>query len=87
MKIISMVLLCSLFALSVHAQFATEDLESSKVKKISLAKKDTDGNIVEDLEVFGVKDIPIYCYIDLNLTTPRSGLDFDSLTLRHVERT
>ncbi len=73
MKLILAIFLCLSFLLSASAQ--TEDTESNdndetNVTNITLARKDSDGNIVEDVEVFYPTDIPIYCYVDLSLAKP-----------------
>ncbi len=71
MKIVLIVSLCLLLSFSFQAQTApNKNDEEVKITKLSLAKKDSQGNIIEDLEVFGTKDIPIYCYIDLNSEKP-----------------
>ncbi len=70
MKSILIISLCLLFALSVQAQTTKEDETEAKVVKLTLAKEDADGNIIEDPEFFGTKDIPIHCYIDLNAEKP-----------------
>lgn len=65
------IMLCLLLALSIYPQTTQNEEENAvKVTKLSLAKKDSDGNIIEDLEIFGTKDIPIYCYIDLSSDKP-----------------
>lgn len=70
MKIILLLLLCLLLTFSVQAQTEPKAETEVEISNLSLAKKDAEGNIVEDLEVFGTKDIPIYCYIDLNSEVP-----------------
>lgn len=71
MKIVLILSVCLLLALSIQAQDTQKDnTDEVEVSKLTLAKKDAKGNIIEDIEVFGTKDIPIYCYIDLNTTTP-----------------
>jgi hypothetical protein len=73
MKFILTVAVCLFLALSISAQ--TEDTNGSAekeqaVEKISLGRKDKDGNIEEGVEVFAPKNIPIYCYIDLTSGQP-----------------
>ena len=46
----------------------TEKNKESKAASLTLARKDLTGNIVEDIEIFSPKDIPIYCYVDLSST-------------------
>ena len=71
MRFILTVFLCLFFVSVMFAQ--TEDLAETKVQsveKISLARKDKDGNIEEGIEIFNTKDIPISCYIDLSSDKP-----------------
>lgn len=71
MKFILTGFLCLFFVSITFAQ--TKDLVEIKeqgVEKITLARTDKDGNIEEGIEVFGTKDVPIYCYIDLNSHKP-----------------
>ncbi len=70
MKIILMLSVCLLLATGVSAQTAEGEKTENGIEKLTLAKKDSEGNIAEDLEVFGTKDIPIYCYIDLTSDKP-----------------
>jgi hypothetical protein len=77
MKMIWLVLLCLLLGLNSVAQETEnngkngdEKTEEVKISKLTLAKKDTEGNIVEDVDVFAPKDLPIYCYVDLDKTEP-----------------
>ncbi len=67
MKIFVLLSLCFLLAMSIQAQTAPDETEEkAKVTKLTLGKEDADGNIIENPEVFYAKDIPLYCYIDLN---------------------
>ncbi|MDQ3634964.1 MAG: hypothetical protein M3405_10730 [Acidobacteriota bacterium] len=71
MKFILTGSLCLFFVFGAFAQ--TKDLPEKteqSVEKLSLARKDKDGNIEEGLEVFNTKDIPITCYIDLSSDIP-----------------
>lgn len=70
MKIVLIVLLCLLLTMSIQTQTTNEKKTEIKVTKLALAKEDKDGNIIEDTELFSPKDIPIYCYIDLNSKKP-----------------
>ncbi|MEZ5347227.1 MAG: hypothetical protein R2681_16900 [Pyrinomonadaceae bacterium] len=51
------------------AGYTEEDNETEAVT-LTLAKKDAEGNIVEDVKVFSPRDIPIFCYVDLK--SPKS---------------
>ena len=70
MKIISIVSVCLLLTAGIFAQTAQEKDETSKLKKLSVAKVDADGNITENPEFFSVKDIPITTYVDLETDKP-----------------
>ena len=70
MKIVSIISVCLLLAGGVFAQVSTEKSETSKLKKLSVAREDAAGNIVENPEFFGTKDIPITTYVDLNTDKP-----------------
>lgn len=66
MKIV-LILLCFLFCgFSVFGQ--TEEIQEVGVETISLARDDGNGKAGEETDVFGTKDIPIHCLIQLNST-------------------
>lgn len=67
MKSISLIFLCLLFVLTSNAQLTYRE---KSVKKITLAKEDSEGNIVENIDFLNPKDIPLYCYIDLDSDEP-----------------
>lgn len=69
MKYILIISVCLTLVSGVWAQMPElKDADEIKVEKITLGREDADGNIVADISVFNPKDIPIYCYIDLNST-------------------
>jgi hypothetical protein len=70
MRIVLLASLCLLLALGIQAQTAEKETTEKEVKKLSLGKEDKEGNIIEDIDVFNPKDIPIYCYIDLSSNRP-----------------
>jgi hypothetical protein len=70
MKIVLLASVCLLLALGIQAQTAEKETTEKEVKKLSLGKEDKEGNIIEDVDVFDPKDIPIYCYIDLSSDKP-----------------
>lgn len=71
MKFILTGFLCLFFVSISFAQTKDSmEIKEQSVEKIVLARKDKDGNIEEGVEIFSTKDIPIYCYIDLNSDQP-----------------
>ena len=71
MKYILIVLLCLLFTLSVKTQTTSEvEKTEQEIETFILAKENSEGNIIEDIEILGIKDIPLHCYIDLTLSKP-----------------
>jgi hypothetical protein len=64
-KTITLLLVCLGLVCAVNAQEGEQD--ESPVKALILAKNDADGNIIENPEVFTVKDVPIFCYVDLKV--------------------
>lgn len=70
MRFITTVLLCLLGFFSVTAQTEKNDFVEGEVEALILAKKDSKGNIVEDVKVFSPTDIPIICYVDLTSAKP-----------------
>ncbi len=70
MKIILILSLSVFLSIGIQAQTDAKAETDVEITNLSLAKKDSDGNIIENLEVFSPKDVPIYCYIDLNSEIP-----------------
>ena len=74
MKFIFATMLCFLGVLAATAQPDKIDYigegERTKTAKLTLAREDADGNIIEDVKVFAPGDIPIYCYVDLISSKP-----------------
>ena len=69
------VALCLLTVLVCVGQ-AQDDSDKSKMKPkpspvvVTIAKKDAEGNIVENPKQITPKDAPLFCYIDLNEPKP-----------------
>ncbi|MCB1026049.1 MAG: hypothetical protein KDB79_16755 [Acidobacteria bacterium] len=74
MKFLFIALFCAFGFISVYAQTEkvgfTNESDKAKAVTLTLARKDSDGNIDEDIKVFSPKDIPIYCYVDLKSPAP-----------------
>ena len=72
MKFIVAVFLCLLSTVGFAAQTGNNGYVETKKEQtkptLSMAKEDSEGNIVENINIFAPGDIPIYCYIDLNST-------------------
>ncbi len=71
-------ILCLMFASHGFAQESNGTDPDNRILKVTLAKTDADGNIVEDPSEFTPGDIPIYCYVDLNEDEPAS------ITVRYI---
>jgi hypothetical protein len=65
MKIVLILLCCIFFSLNVFGQTKVVSVEA-----ISLSRDDGNGKAGEETEVFGTKDIPIYCTVQLDSTEP-----------------
>ncbi len=83
--LVVLILFCS--ALSYSAQNRKTDYvefeKKPKVSKLSLAREDAEGNIIEGVSSFSPKDIPIYCYVDLNTSKPITvKLDFIAVKVK-----
>lgn len=63
-------LLCFVFSAFSYAQESNGAGAESRLLKVTLAKEDAKGNIIEEPEEFTSKDVPIYCYVDLNDDLP-----------------
>ncbi|NNF00270.1 MAG: hypothetical protein HKN25_14720 [Pyrinomonadaceae bacterium] len=76
MKFILAALLCVLAVVSAVAQTEktgfSKSAEKNGVKKLTLARQDSEGNIEENIEIFSTNDVPIFCYVDLISTVPTS---------------
>ena len=72
MKIILVSALCLLLAFSAVAQEVknTPQTETVAVEQMFLAKDNGEGKAGDEAESFLTTDIPIYCVIQLNSTTP-----------------
>ncbi len=74
MKVLFIALFCAFCVAGAYAQTEktgfTKGADEAKAATLTLARKDSDGNIDEDIKVFSPKDIPIYCYVDLKSSKP-----------------
>lgn len=66
MKIVFILLCCLFFASGTFAQI--QEIQEVAVEEISLARDDGNGKAGEEAEIFGTKDIPIHCLVQLNST-------------------
>jgi len=69
MNKVLVVLVCLIAPLCAAAQ-SNGDEEGSPVARLTLAKEAKDGTIVEAPESFGISDVPIICYVDLESGDP-----------------
>ena len=74
MKITLIISLCLLFAFSAFAQGIKDEVkiepEVVGVEDIYLAKDNGEGKAGDTAEIFLTTDVPIYCVVQLNSTTP-----------------
>ncbi len=66
MKIVLILLCFSFFGLNAFGQI--EEIQDVAVETISLARDDGKGKAGEEAEIFGTRDIPIHCLVQLNST-------------------
>ncbi|MGC2239062.1 MAG: hypothetical protein WA584_23105, partial [Pyrinomonadaceae bacterium] len=64
MKIVFILLCCLFLAPGVFAQI--QEIQEVAVEEISLARDDGNGKAGEEAEIFGTKDVPIHCLVQLN---------------------
>ena len=88
MKIIFISLLCLIFASGAFAQIEEKPRkpETVGVEEIHLAKDDGKGEAGEIVDSFLTTDIPIYCVVQLNSTTPATvKMNFVAVDVKGVK--
>lgn len=60
----ALLLALTVFVCLANGQEVKKEEDSSPVK-VTIAKNAPNGTIIENPEYIGVKDIPVYCYVDL----------------------
>lgn len=68
MKIVLTLLCCLFFGFNAFGQI--QEIQEVAVETISLARDDGNGKAGEETDVFGTKDVPIYCLVQLNSLKP-----------------